>query len=148
MRVDVGWKLRDGKIRKLNAVAIFFRDTHTHASRIRRCVSRIRACMSIPPPYIFKCNVRVRVTHEYHPQGLPLIVTRLSSSFERARAARSPICHPPICENDRNLPRASLSTAIFNSAFSQRAKNNIRLQRKKKNSIRIWIRSFFSAQLV
>lgn len=123
MCVNVGWKLSDGKIRKLNAVAIFFCDTHTHTSRIRGCVSR---AIRIPPPYIFECNIRARVTHafEYHPQGLPLIVPRLSSSFERAHAARSPICHSPICENDRNLPRASLSTAIFNSALLQRAKNN------------------------
>lgn len=60
MHVNVGWKLSDGKIRKLNAVAIFFCDTHTHTSRIRGCVA---PGIRIPPPYIFECNVYTRACY-------------------------------------------------------------------------------------
>lgn len=60
MCVNVGWKLSDGKIRKLNVVAIFFCDTYTHTSRIRGCV--VARAIRIPP-YIFECNVRARELH-------------------------------------------------------------------------------------
>jgi len=124
------WKLSDGKIRKLNAAVIFF------CSAIRTLIRH-----ECTRRFVFRYHIFSRATfahtraHEYHPQGPPLIVLQLSSSFERARATRSPICHPPIVKMIE-ICRAKLSTAIFNSTRSfsslQEAKNNIRSTRGEK----------------